>query len=317
MDSTPDGRIVAVVAGVRLECWSPPFDEPLWRLPIDDGGYQVTVLPDGATALVLTRGSASGRGSVVAEVDLGDGSIRAVHEPGYPAVMVSRADGAWALRDTRHARTTPGQVTIQPPSGRTVTLGRYDLFNHFFDIRRAPDLLFLQGRADEPWRDKWVVRVGVDGDVRRLFPLEWDQSRDGHLYGGSGAYLDDRSGPSLVHSGVVHNGAGLLPGNAFVVRRAYPSGEPQWVFTADHQVTALDADGEFVHVAFNSGELVVLRVGDGAVHARHALCIDGHRVVPLSLVRTGSAQLAIGTRDGRVLVCSLDAGPAGAVRCRA
>ncbi|MEU5943091.1 hypothetical protein ABZ807_28890 [Micromonospora sp. NPDC047548] len=102
-------------------------------------------------------------------------------------------------------------------------------------------------------------------------------------------------------------------------------------FHGDHQATALDADGDFVYVTFNSGELVLRRAEDGAVHARQELRVNGHRVVPLSLVRcscttarhddldraerVGEAtrlspgRLAIGTLDGRVLVCSLAASP--------
>jgi hypothetical protein len=174
----------------------------------------------------------------------------------------------------------------------------------------APDLLFLQGQQDKPWRDKWVVTVDVpEGQVRRLFPLEWDESRSGHLFGGCGAYLHDRAGPALVHTGEVHDGAGLLPGNAFVVRRAYPTGELQWVFTADHQATALDADGDFVYVAFKSGELVILHSENGVVHTRQELGVNGHLVIPLSLVRLGPGRLAIGTLDGRILDCSLPASP--------
>ncbi|MFG3419128.1 hypothetical protein ACIBTZ_09440 [Micromonospora sp. NPDC049460] len=321
VDSLSDGRIVAALEGVRLECWSSTVEESLWRLPVDGAGRQVKVLPEGRTALVLTQTPHRFEGgwwtvdpSVVAEVDLDDGAVRAIHEPAFSAVMVSRTDGWWALRGIEHpTRVATGEVVLHPPDGvktATVELGRYDLFNHFFDIRYAPDLLFLQGQEDEPWQDKWVVSVDVpEGSVRRLFPLEWDESRGGHLFGGCGAYLDDRSGPALVHTGAVHDGAGLLPGNAFVVRRVYLTGELQWIFTADHQATALDADDDFVYVTFNSGELVLLRAEDGAVHARQELRVNGHRVVPLSLVRLSPDRLAIGTLDGRVLVCSLAATP--------
>ncbi|MBB4957324.1 hypothetical protein [Micromonospora polyrhachis] len=321
VDSLSDGRIVAALEGVRLECWSSTSGESLWRLPVDGAGCQVKVLPEGRTALVLTQTPPRFEGggwtldpSVVAEVDLDDAEVRTIHEPAFSAVLVSRADGWWALRDTEYRTgAATGEIILQSSDGvntTTVKLGRYDLFNHFFDIRYAPDLLFLQGQEDKPWQDKWVVSVDVPGgSMRRLFPLEWDEPRGGHLFGGCGAYLDDRAGPALVHTGAVHDGAGLLPGNAFVVRRAYPTGELQWVFTADHQATALDVDGDFVYVTFNSGELVLLRAEDGAMHARHELRVNGHRVVPLSLVRLGPGRLAIGTLDGRVLVCSLAASP--------
>lgn len=55
VESLPDGRIVAVLEGVRLECWSPTLGEPLWQLPVDGVGCQVKVLPDGRKALALTQ----------------------------------------------------------------------------------------------------------------------------------------------------------------------------------------------------------------------------------------------------------------------
>ncbi|BEL05049.1 hypothetical protein Q0Z83_032400 [Actinoplanes sichuanensis] len=316
-----DGRTLAALEGIALECWTPTSEARAWQVPTDGTGCQVTPLPDGRTALTLTQtphafhgGRWTSEPSVVVEVDLNDGDVRETHQAASPAILVSRADGRWALRDTEHDATTmTGEVTLIDPGGtqpEAVHLGRYDLFNHYFDIRYAPDLLFLQGRGDEPHRDKWVVAVDTPhGRVRQLFPLEWDTARGGHLFGGCGAYLEDRAGPALVHAGTVHNGAGLLPGNAFVARRAYPTGEPQWVFTADHQATALDVDDDFVHVAFTSGELVILRAEDGAVQVRRQLLVNGHRVVPLSLACAGANRLVIGTLDGRVLDCSITASP--------
>lgn len=319
VQALPDGRVLAALEGVALECWTPTSEDPAWQVPADGTGCQVTTLPDRRTALALTQKPPSFHGgrwtsepSAVVEVDLDGGVVRAVHRASSPAVMVSRADGRWALRDTEHdSRTSIGEVTLVDPDGTPpdpVPLGRYDLFNHYFDIRYAPDLLFLQGTGSKPWRDKWVVAVDAPhGRVRRLFPLEWDASRGGHLFGGCGAYRTDRAGPALLHTGTVHDGAGLLPGNAFVARRAYPSGELHWVFTADDQATALDVDDDFVYVTFNSGELVVLRADDGAVQTRRQLRVDGHRVVALSLARVGADRLVVGTVDGRVLDCSLTA----------
>ncbi|WP_433553225.1 hypothetical protein ACQP08_07970 [Micromonospora zamorensis] len=314
VEALADGRILTALEGVGLECWSGASGELLWQVPTDGTGYQSRVLPGDRTALVLTqvpRRYEGGRWaqdpSVVLEIDLNDGTVRKAHESSNPALLVGRTDGSWALRDTDHDRRsrTSGEVTFGPPAdaAATIQLGRYDLFNHFFDIRYAPDLLFLQGRRGEPWRDKWVVAVDVPtGRVRQLFPLEWDASRGGHLFGGSGVYLDDAAEPTLVHSGAVHDGAGLLPGNAFVVRRRYPTGELKWIFTADRTATALDADDTFVYVVLNSGELIVLRAEDGAVHVRQELRIAGHPVVPLSLARVGDGRLAVGTLDGQVLV---------------
>ncbi|MET8908519.1 hypothetical protein [Micromonospora sp. NPDC004551] len=312
-----DGRILAALEAVGLECWSGGSVEQLWRLPAEGTGCQIMVAPDERAALALTQTPPrfQNRGwitdpSVLRRVDLAAGEVRATETAATPVVVTSRTDGWWALRDSRHdSRAARGKVLLRAPAGESAAvlrLGRYDLFNQFLDIRYAPELLFLQGREDKPWRDKWVVAVDPpDGRVRRLFPLEWDASRGGHLYGGAGAYVEDSSGPALVHTGVVHDGAGLLPGNAFVVRRAYPGGAAQWAFTADHQATALDVDHDLVYVAFNSGELVVLDAHDGTVRLRQELRLGGHCVVPLSLTRLAPGRLAIGTLDGRILDCTV------------
>ena len=90
-----------------------------------------------------------------------EGAVMTLRELEFPAVVVSRADCRRAIRDNEH-NTREGAGKIE--------LGRYDLFNHFFDIRDAPDLLFLQGRKDESWRGKWVsdgrLAVGtLDGRI--------------------------------------------------------------------------------------------------------------------------------------------------------
>jgi hypothetical protein len=81
-----------------------------------------------------------------------------------------------------------GQVVLRAPTGAyttTIPVGRYDLFNQFFDVRYAADLLLLQGQVSKLWRDKWVVAVDApEGRPRSLFSLEWNPLRGGHLFGG-------------------------------------------------------------------------------------------------------------------------------------
>ncbi len=318
-----DGRILGALEDVALECWSPDSDEAEWRLPAEGTGCQVHLSPEGKTAFTLTqvarRWSQTGRTwvtepSSVTEVGLENGEALATWGIGSEAVMTVRTDGWWALRDAEPVRNpSVGPVTLWSPRGlrpAIIQLGRYDLFNHYFAIRYAPDLLFLQGSASKPWEDKWVVAVDPpSGAVRRLFPLEWDKSRGRHLCGGPGAYLSGGAGPVMVHAGAVHDARGLLPGNSFVACRAYPSGEPLWVFTANVQATDLDTDGDHVYVAFNSGDLVVLRAADGAVRARHEVRLDGRCVIPLSLAVAGPGRVVIGTLEGVLLACSVDITP--------
>ncbi|MFF9481672.1 hypothetical protein [Streptomyces sp. NPDC014733] len=141
--------------------------------------------------------------------------------------------------------------------------------------------------------------------VRRLFSLDWETKHARHLFGGPGIEVGTEEGRDLVHAGTVHDGAGLLPGNAFVVRRSLADGAAHWIFTADFPVTALDGDEETIYVAFNSGELVALRTSDGTVLWRQRLDVGGQPVVPLSLMLICPGRLLIGTVDGRILDCSV------------
>ncbi|MGC4957755.1 hypothetical protein ACLQ2P_31530 [Actinomadura citrea] len=177
------------------------------------------------------------------------------------------------LRDVDYASTSEESLLISPEvqeAGR-VELGRFDLFNHPFAVRHSPELFFLRGGGRGGAQGKQVARLDpLTRTVTDLFPLEWDTARKGHLFGGPAAYFRDAAGEALVHGGAVHNGRGLLPGNAFVARRALPSGSVTWVFTADHNVTSLDISDGTVYAAFTSGTVVALDAVAGAM--REATC---------------------------------------------
>lgn len=287
-----DGRILASLDQVAVECWS-ANGEREWSVPTSGIGCQLCVDPAENTAVLNTWTGWTGSASTVERVRLADGHIEPVRAFGHPAVVVTDETGRLAIRP-------PSGPTELPASKSRVDLGGYDLINHFFDIRRAPTLLFLQGTGPRAHEDKWVVAFDpARRQTERLFPLEWDAAQNRHLFGGPGVFIDG----SIVHATAIHNGAGLLPGNSCVVRRSYPDGKAQWVFTADHQVTAIDTIGYTVYVAFNSGELVALDAADGRELARQHLRVNGHPVVPLSLSARAPDRLVVGTLDGRVLVC--------------
>ena len=290
VEALPDGRILAALDGVRLECWPPTGADPMWRLAGDGSGCQIKVLPGDRAALALTQPRpvfADRRltisPSLVTEVDIDSGTVSRVEEPGFPAVLAARSDGTWAVRDME------GWTHVHRPDGaRTTTagLGRYNPFRHHFDVRRAPDLLFA--------RDDWVVALdAATGDQRRLFPHRG-------LSGGYGAHLGD----AIVHTGRFcdERGTPTRPGS-FVVRRAYPAGQVQWQFeTEEHaDATALDVADGLVFVTYLTGELLILDATDGSVRARPEILVEGRRVVPLSLAHTGRGRLAIGTLDGLIL----------------
>jgi hypothetical protein len=316
-----DGRVLACLDGVLAEAWLP--DGRLeWCVPDDEGGRQLVVRAGKRDAWVNVerrRVRWVGRERVtepplVARVSLEDGKVLDSLRVDTSVALTTRDDGWLALRSSAWDRRRPEPAALILPAGEApevrVPLGGFDLFNHAFPIRRSKQLLFLQGKEHKPWRDKWVVAVdpaGPDGEpsVRRLFPLEWDAKRARHLFGGPGMEIGGADNRDLVHAGTVHDGAGLLPGNAFVVRRSLGDGAVRWVFTADFPATALDGDEDTVYVGLNSGELVALRTSDGDVRWQQRLEVGGQPVVPLSLALTRPGRLLIGTVDGRILDCSV------------
>ncbi|MGC0422679.1 hypothetical protein [Embleya sp. AB8] len=319
----PDGRVLAAFEGTKLEAWSPD-GQAEWSVADARGGRQILLSSDSQSAWVTTEPLNTWSDSAgwqqaptpVERLSTADGRVLETLDVPSPdiAVLSARADGLLALRDNSAPNDRP-TVTSLPAAGpqpvQRVSLGRYDLINHPFDIRYSPELLFLQGDSVESWRHKWVVAVeppghaGGDAEVRRLFPLDWHTERPRHLFGGPGVHLTDDRGPALVHAGAVHDGAGLLPGNAFIVRRRLPDGAADWVATADFPITALDldADTNTLYAAFNSGELVALDAADGSVQWRTHLRLGGILAEPLAMSIPAPGRLLIGTTDGRILVC--------------
>ncbi|WP_331766994.1 hypothetical protein [Embleya sp. NBC_00896] len=322
VEELPDGRILAVLEGTKLESWLPD-GQPQWSVPGGRGGRQILLAADGESAWVTVEPPRTWTGSGwrdeptdVERLSLADGRVLAtLNAPTRTAgTLTARADGWFGLRDTSRQGDRP-MLTLVPPAGAQPAIrlpfGGYDLFNHYFAVRRSPRLLFLVGDKQEPHLNKWIVAVdppragGESPGVHRLFPLEWDTRRHGHLYGGPAVHVDDARGPALIHAGAGLGGQGLLPDGAFVVRRALPGGAAHWVFTADFPVTALDLDTatNTLYAAFNSGEIVALDAAHGTVRRRVRLHVDDIPAEPLSLTVPAPNRLIIGTTDGRILRC--------------
>ncbi|MFH8385472.1 PQQ-binding-like beta-propeller repeat protein [Kitasatospora sp. NPDC018058] len=319
VEQLDDGRVLGVLDGTKLESWLPSGGAE-WSLPDPDGARELHVHPDRKSAWVGMHGPnrwVDGTGwedvpSVVERLSLADGATLDTVEATFPAALTAARDGRIALRNTRHDRPNTPTVLLTPEGTRSAgpALGGYDCVNTFFAVRRSPELLFLQGGKKKYWEDKWVVAVDpvTDGSgkpaVRRLFPLAWDAVRSGHVLGGPAVRLvgGDGTGGALVHAGEIHHSHGPQPDRTFVARRGFPDGLPQWVFTADHPVTALDSDGETVFAAFTSGEVVALDATDGTLRWRTDVTVDGIPTTVLALTASAPGRLLLGTVDGRILV---------------
>ncbi|MFI0357472.1 hypothetical protein [Actinomadura sp. 9N407] len=300
-----DGRVLAVLEGTALEAWS-ASGEREWAVLDETGGRQIAVAPDERSAMVntserwrLVKGRWTRTPGPALRVDLADGNVLETLDIGI-SMFTTRTDGWLALRDARYEQERPQTRLVSPEGvqdGRIV-LGRYVNSQHVLRVRKSRELYFLQGRNDaSPSDDKWVVSVSVpDGEVRWLFPLEWETKVDRIIFGGPAVHVDG----ALVHGGGLAARRGRMADSEYIVRRRLPDGAVDWLFRGDFIVTALEADGDTVYAALRSGEILALDAADGTVRWRAG--IPG---APLSMSLDRDGRLLIGTVEGRVLDCEV------------
>ncbi|MFF2641749.1 PQQ-binding-like beta-propeller repeat protein [Streptomyces niveus] len=304
VEGMEDGRVLAALDGVLVESWLPSGDLQ-WAVEDEEGGRQLLLASDGTSVWTNAERRSRRKGGRwetsaprVARIAVATGQELETLSPGVFTVLVAGGQKT-ILRPLDDRRKRPERLMMfdldGPVNGPEV--GSFDLFNHSFAVRRASCPYVLVGTdPGEPHRDKWVTALGADGALRRLFPHSWVPEE--HHFGGPAVEI----GQSLVYAGAVHHGHGLQAGGAYVVRRSL-SGSVQWQHRTDHPATALDADGDTVYVAYNSGALTALDAADGSVRWHTELEVDGAPTTALSLAAAPQGQLLIGTVDGRILEC--------------
>ncbi|MFJ9159404.1 hypothetical protein ACIRPS_21690 [Streptomyces griseoviridis] len=295
VEALADGRILATLDGVRLECRL-PSGERAWGVPDEEGGREIVVARDEGSAWVELRrrpGTSDAVPRPVVQLSLADGSQLDAVPPSFVS-LVRCADGRPALA----------------PAGRDGVRSR-------FHVRRGSRVYFQRterqpgSRRNPRRREPWVMAPELQGPptarpaephyaaVQRMFPFSWEPGET-HI---AGPGVETAEG-ALVHAGTVYHGQGLQPGGSFVVRRETTDGRPLWVFRTDRGATALDADPATVYVGYDDGEVVALDLGDGSVRWRQYLTVGGVFVVPTALTVTATGRFLIGTDDGRILECS-------------
>ena len=310
VEGMKDGSVLAALDGVLAESWLPSGDRQ-WAVADEEGGRQLLLASDGTSvwANAERRSRRKGRrwetsAPRVARMAVDTGQVLETLSPGVFTVLVAGGQGA-ILRPLNGRRKRPERLMMfdldgpvdSPVEGPQV--GPFDVFNHPFPVRSARRPYVLVGTdPDEPHENKWVAAMGADGTLRRLFPHSWVPQE--HHFGGPAVEI----GQSLVYAGTVHHGHGLQPGGAYVVRRSL-NGTVQWQFRTDHPATALDADGDTVYVAYNSGALTALDADNGSVRWHTELEVDGTPTTGLSLAVTPMGHLLVGTVDGRILEYSV------------
>ena len=317
------GDVLASLEGVSLERWDQ--DGGLrFRMTTEGVGCQIVVDDEVVLTNVEPPWGPPETGyarspSIVERIDPDSATVASRLPVNAPTVLIRDRRGWLLARNCSLDRQAPRESKLFAPASdrpESVTLGGYDLFNHFAWIRDAPDLLIVEGDPDRPTEHKWLVRLEIQPIPRwrpwrrspsrtRLYPLEWDPARDAHIMSGPGAFVDDERGASIIHSGTIGNPRGLQVGAAFVVRRSYPDGALLWDQRQDSQAVGVTYDDGLVYVALITGELLAYHAATGAPLHKSELKVDGHPVVPLSLACFASRCVLVGTMDGRILKVTL------------
>ncbi len=314
------GEVSACSEGVRIEVWAASGERKLFE-PTEGRGCQLYVVDDHSVLTVVEpplgppMAGSRLQPSSIEVLDRKNGrQVRSV-EVSFPAAAFASDDGSFIIRNVNPNRREGNEslfLSDLASDAEPVVVSGYNLFNHPFRIRRAPDVILLVGDRVESYRNKWVARVVCEEvrfgvcitAVQRLFPLEWDAKRDAHLMGGPGCWMADGQESSLFHGGWIHDGRGLLDGNSFLVCRSGRSGEPRWEYRASAQFSGVDIVDGRIWATLMSGELVCLDGASGEVIEITKLTVDSHPVVPLSICGA-DGWLAIGLLDGRVLRAQL------------
>lgn len=304
VEGTEDGRVLAALDGVLAESWLPSGDLQ-WAVEDEEGGRQLLPASDGTSVWTNAERRDRLKGKRwetsaprVARIAVDTGQVLETLSAGVFTVLVAGGRRP-VLRPVNGRRKHPQRLMMFDLDGSVngPEAGHFDLINHPFAVRRASRPYVLVGAdPDKPHRDKWVTALSPDGTLRRLFPHSWVPEE--HHFGGPAVEIEQ----SLVYAGAVHDGHGLQPGGAYVVRRSV-NGAVRWQHRTDHPATALDTDGDTVYVAYNSGALTALDADDGTVRWHTELEVDGALTTALSLAVAPQGHLLIGTVDGRILEC--------------
>jgi hypothetical protein len=285
-----DGRVLVALAGVAVECWL-PSGELQWRVPDDNGqdsgGRDLVVAPDERSVWAgLVRPHRRESAQSLVRCSLADGTRIDEFSPLHPYALVRCADDLPAVAS---AGEWPQSSRLRIRRGRRIYVREVERTSASM---RTPRFAWLS--AADPLPAATDGRPLGSGELRRLFPYSWVP--DETHFAGPGVEAEDGS---LVYAGTVHDGRGLQPGGAFVIRRDMTTGNPLWVFRTDHSAVDLDADADTAYVASRDGEILAVDLQDGSVRQRWRL----RGIFPTALTVTGAGRLLVGTSDGRALDC--------------
>ncbi|MEM9739570.1 MAG: hypothetical protein AAF829_06840 [Pseudomonadota bacterium] len=205
---------------------------------------------------------------------------------------------------------------------RHLALGHYDVFNHYLRIDDAPHLFFVQndqpdagpldyldsrtGRIVHP--EKYLCALENAGSIRRLWPvLEADGSFESHPMECSFAYAFDEDGEAMFVGGKHYNPNPRTGFSGFIYRRELWSGKEIWrhpLNASPSNIVHIPEVGIVLVFCLN-GEFLFINARSGRLLNAATTEIDG-LTTPVFSCAARSAELALGTMDGRIILTHLE-----------
>ncbi|MFF0390730.1 hypothetical protein ACFYS8_18860 [Kitasatospora sp. NPDC004615] len=297
-----DGRLLASLDGVLLECRL-PSGELSWSVPvIACGGMQLAVAPDQRSAWVHAGPwHVSGVPDSVSRIDLSNGTRTARVRLSAPAGLHLGPDGLPVLVPRGGLRVRRGggtlTTTFRAPEGPGRESERWVGATAPVPLPGAEEP-FVPGSppVGEPGR----LLEPVWAPPHPLFPLALAPGEDHD--GGPGVELP---GGDLLQAGARWRREGRRPGDCYVARRDPADGATRWVFRTDRPAVVLDTDDTAAYAGYENGDLLALSLADGTLREWVRLTLRGAPLVPTALTVTAPGRLLVGTECGRLLDCTL------------
>jgi hypothetical protein len=292
VEQLSDGRVLAALSGVAVECWL-PSGKVQWRVPDDNGtdggGLDLVVEPDERSVWSgLVRPYWQEPPQLLVQCSLADGGRLDGCSPRYPYALVRCSDGLPAIAS---AGDVPQSARLRVRRGRRLYVREVER-----QSASVPGPFAAWLSAADPVPSAIDGRPREAGELRRLFPYSWLPG-ESH-FAGPGVEIADGS---LVCAGTVYDGRGLQPGGSFVTRRDMATGSPRWIFRTNHPAADLDAGTDTAYVAYRDGEIVALDLDNGSMRWRWRL----RGIFPTALTVARANRLLVGTSDGRILDCRI------------
>ncbi|GLC28925.1 hypothetical protein [Clostridium omnivorum] len=305
-------EIICTGSKFALELWNTRGEK---KLHIDEveNGVQLFMVPNGEKVLINVNNYNNlldmklSQGSSIHEVEIESRKLTKRVSKDYPLSLSLSSEGYFLARNCDCMRSKKKSVASDFILDNNLNqiesyyFGYYDFINNYIQINGKPELFFIQGTPKESHENQWVCTINpITKIIRRLFPLEWNEKRNYHLFSDGGCYCEDELGEALVLATRIYNGRGN--GDTILMRRDLKKGNLTWEAIFKSQITALVFSKEHSSIIFalSEGKIGAISSINGLIEFMDEVTIDGVPSVIMSLSYY-NGNIAGGTVDGMIM----------------